>query len=196
MVYVNLSKTSVIDYSVFPSQVNVDQLRDKFVILYFLRDDVRNVATCPEYIPDLIETYQIHGKSELEILFIWLGDDKEAFSNQFYMPWLAVLPEDERTVNVLTEEFDFIGPVCFLLFDRNGFLCLYDARANINAYGVLGFPFTHEKIEEVDKEAAKLLSEIIDGKPVTLRDILGAHVISPTGDKASEHFIFRVQGTD
>nr|XP_017225688.1 PREDICTED: probable nucleoredoxin 2 [Daucus carota subsp. sativus]XP_017225689.1 PREDICTED: probable nucleoredoxin 2 [Daucus carota subsp. sativus] len=163
--------------------VRVDQLRDKFVILYLLRDDVRNVATCPEYIPDLIETYQIYGKSELEIVFIWLGDDKEAFSNQFYMPWLAVLPEDERTVNVLTEEFDFIGPVCFLLFDRNGFLCLYDARANINAYGVLGFPFTHEKIEEVDKEAAKLLSEIINGKPVTLPDILGAHVISPTGDK-------------
>ncbi|KAL6511597.1 hypothetical protein OROGR_021194 [Orobanche gracilis] len=164
--------------------VKVEQLQGKFVILHLLRDYVQDVeVTCPEIIPDLMETYKIYGKSELEIVFIWLGDDKEAFSNQFFMPWLAVLPEDERTVNVLTEEFDFQGPVCFLLFDRNGSLCLYDATTNINAYGVVGFPFTHEKIEKISKEAAELRSEIIQGKLATLPDILGAHVISPMGDK-------------
>ncbi|KAL6547704.1 hypothetical protein OROHE_009409 [Orobanche hederae] len=129
--------------------VKVDQLEDKFGILNLLRDYVQNVeVTCPEIIPDLMETYKVYGKSELEIVFLWLGDDKEAFSNQFFLPWLAVLPEDERTVNVLTKEFDFQSPLCFLLFDRTGSLCLYDATTNINAYGVLGYPFTHEKIRK------------------------------------------------
>lgn len=165
--------------------VKVDQLQNKYVILYLLRDYVHNVeVTCPDIIPDLMETYKKYGKTELEIVFLWLGDDKEAFSKQScFMPWLSVLPEDERTVNVLTEEFDFEDRVCLLLFDRNGSLRLYDATANINAYGVVGFPFTHEKIKEVDTEAAKLRSDINDGKLATLPDILGAHVISPTGDK-------------
>lgn len=184
----------MIDYCVFPSQVKVDELENKFVILHLLRDYVLDVeATCPEIIPDLVEAYQAygrHGTSELEIVFLWLGDDKDVFSNDIYMPWLAVLPEDERTINVFAEEFDFPGhPVCFLLFDCNGYLCLYDAITNINAYGVRGFPFTHEHIKEVGKGAAKLRSQIIDRKLVTLPDILGDHVIfRPTGEEASKYF--------
>ncbi|KAL8106602.1 putative nucleoredoxin 1 [Apium graveolens] len=165
-------------------KVEVGKLRNKYVILHLLKDYVHNVeVTWPEIIPDLIETYQKYGKSQLEIVFVWLGDDKDEFSNQFYMPWLAVSPKDERTVNVLAKEFDFPGPVCFLLFDDNGSLCLYNARTNINAYGVKGFPFTHEDIEKVDRDAAMLRSKIINGGLVSLPDILGPCVISPTRDK-------------
>ncbi|XP_074332730.1 putative nucleoredoxin 1 isoform X1 [Apium graveolens] len=169
-------------------KVEIDQLKNKFVILHLLKDDVRNVeATCPGILFDMIETYQDYGrhseKYELEIVFVWLGDDKDVFSNHFYMPWLAVSPKDEKTVNIFAKEFDFPAPVRFLLFDRNGSLFLHSACNNINSYGVLGFPFTHERMEEIDSDAAKLCSEIIDGKLVALPDILGTHVISPIGDE-------------
>ncbi|KAL8106600.1 putative nucleoredoxin 1 [Apium graveolens] len=167
-------------------KVEVKDLREKYVILHLLRDYDNVEVTWPEIIPDLIETYQVYGRygtSELEIVFVWLGDDKGAFSNQFYRPWLAVSPKDESTINVFAEEFDFPGRACFLLFDDNGSLCLYNARTNINAYGVKGFPFTHKKIQELDMDAANLRSQIIDRKQVTLPDILGAHVISTKGDE-------------
>ncbi|XP_057949042.1 probable nucleoredoxin 1 [Malania oleifera] len=161
-------------------QVKVGSLRGKKIGLYF---SAAWCGPCQRFTPNLIEAYnELSPKGDFEVIFVSGDEDDESFKGYFSkMPWLAIPFSDSNTRECLDELFKVEGIPYLVILDENGKLLTDDGTGVIREYGMEGYPFTPERVNELkDQEEATKREQ-------TLRSILVSHsrdyVISTDGKK-------------
>ncbi|KAL1327537.1 hypothetical protein HN51_037586 [Arachis hypogaea] len=146
------------------TKVLVSELVGKNILLYFSGGWC---AACHVFHPKLIEAYhEIKEKEEeFEVIFISSDHDQASFEESFaVMPWLAIPYGDPRK-SYLTRKFRVYEVPMLVAIGANGQTITKDARFLINYHGARTYPFTEERIKEVQEEedeAAKGWPEKLD----------------------------------
>lgn len=137
-------------------QIPVSDLVGKTVILYFSADWC---GPCHAFLPTLIREYnKIKSKysDSLEIVFVSSDQDQDSY-NTFYssMPWLALPLEDPRN-NFLKKTFKISGIPSLVAIGPSGKTVSKDVRKLLALYGADAYPFTEERIKELQDEAESI----------------------------------------
>ncbi|MED6184436.1 hypothetical protein PIB30_047447 [Stylosanthes scabra] len=133
-------------------QVKVDTLKTKKLGLYF---SASWCPPCQRFTQALVEVYnEIAPNGDFEVVFISADENYEAFTDYFsHMPWLAVPFSDSEARHRLDELFEVEGIPNLVLLDETGEVVTDGGVDIIREYGVEGYPFTLEKIQELkDRE--------------------------------------------
>lgn len=150
---------SVLNYSLL-CQVPVSELVGKNVLLYF---SAHWCPRCRAFLPKLIQTYnEIKGKEDaFEVIFISSDRDEPAFQEFFSsMPWLALPYGDKRKAS-LSKKFKVRGIPTVIALGPTGKTVSEDCRNLIMAHGANAYPFTDERVKEIEAE----IEEIAKGWP-------------------------------
>lgn len=179
-------------------QYTIQQLQDKFVLLYFLvlprfgEPNLCHFKPQPELNFDLDVIFNLH-RNEFEVVFVAIGENEDFFDEILsQIRWLAI-PHDRR------EHRDYIknlfgipdkGSERAILFDKNGVVISANAGIEFTTFGVHAFPFTKERIGEFVDEIDELKNKLSKGKAEEipcLTELLGQSVrsLSTCGEKAS-----------
>jgi nucleoredoxin len=145
-------------------QVPVSELVGKTVLLYF---SAKWCGPCRAFLPTLVKEYnKIKEKhSDFEIVFISSDRDQSSFDEFFSeMPWLALPLEDERKA-FLKKTFRIRGIPSLVAIGPNGQTVSMDAKVQLMIHGAEAFPFTKERLDELQKE----LDEMAKGWPEKLK---------------------------
>ncbi|XP_066378874.1 probable nucleoredoxin 1-1 [Miscanthus floridulus] len=149
------------------AKVPVSELVGKTVLLYF---SAKWCGPCRAFLPTLVKEYNnIKAKnSDFEIVFISSDRDQSSFDDFFsQMPWLAVPLEDERKAS-LKKTFKIRGIPSLVAIGPTGQTVSRDAKAQLMIHGADAFPFTEERLEELQKK----LDEMAKGWPQKLKHAL------------------------
>ncbi|KAK9117164.1 hypothetical protein Sjap_016111 [Stephania japonica] len=149
------------------SKVLVSELVGKNILLYF---SAHWCPPCRAFLPKLIEAYhEIKAKDDgFEVIFISSDRDQEAF-NEFFssMPWLALPFGDERKKS-LSRTFKVSGIPTVIAIGANGKTVTDEARGIIMTHGAKAYPFTAERLKELEEE----IEEMAKGWPEKLKSAL------------------------
>ncbi|XP_042494682.1 probable nucleoredoxin 2 [Macadamia integrifolia] len=145
------------DFLLSPSgnQVKISELECKVVGLYF---SANWYPPCRNFTTVLASVYeQLKGQGvSFEIVFVSSDEDADAFDNyRACMPWLAIPFSDLETKKALNRRFDVEGIPCLIIFqpnDNEDAGTLHDGVEIIDRFGARAFPFTKERLEELEKE--------------------------------------------
>ncbi|KAF5726744.1 nucleoredoxin 1 [Tripterygium wilfordii] len=132
-------------------QVKIDSLKGKKIALYF---SASWCGPCRRFTPILMEVYkELASKGDFEIIFVSGDEDDESFNEYFSkMPWLAIPFSDSDTREKLDELFKVMGIPHLVILDENGRVLSDSGVEIIREYGVEGYPFTPEKINEIKEQ--------------------------------------------
>ena len=143
------------DFFFFHSQVNVSDLEGKVIGLYF---SANWYIPCRNFTQVLANTYdqlKTNG-SEFEVVFVSSDEDLDAFHNYYAsMPWLAVPFSDLESKKALNRRFDVEGIPCLIILQPNSLkdeAMLREGVEIVYRFGVRAFPFTGERLEELERE--------------------------------------------
>ncbi|KAE9614442.1 putative protein-disulfide reductase [Lupinus albus] len=135
-------------------KIKVSELVGKNILLYF---SARWSSQCTEFLPELIKVYhniKANGNA-FEIIFISDDEDQASFDGYFAeMPWLA-LPYDDSRVAFLNKKFKIYGIPHLVAIGSNGTTITQKARGLVSLYGTDAYPFTEERIKEIEAEYEK-----------------------------------------
>lgn len=151
--------------------MKIESLAGKKLGLYF---SASWCGPCQRFTPKLMEVYEeLVGKGDFEIVFVSGDEDDDSFSDYFSkMPWFAIPYSDSETRDRLDEVFEVAGIPCLVILDEEGKVLTDSGVHIIREYGVNGYPFTKEKINELKELEEKARRE------QTLRSLL----VSPSRD--------------
>ncbi|EYU22493.1 hypothetical protein ABFS82_05G016100 [Erythranthe guttata] len=138
-------------------KVPVSDLNGKDILLYFSAHWCR---PCRAFLPTLTKAYEEINKNNkrLEVIFISSDRDQKAFEDYFSeMPWLA-LPFGDKRKESLSSWFKVDGIPTLVALGPTGKTVSTDARGLIMAHGAEAYPFTRERIEEIEKAFEKILA--------------------------------------
>jgi len=133
------------------AKVPVSELAGKTVLLYF---SAAWCGPCRAFLPTLVEVYnKIKEKnSDFEIVFVSSDRDQGSFDDFFSgMPWLSLPLGDERKA-YLSKMFKIRGIPSLVAIGPTGKTVNTDAKAPIAVHGADAFPFTEERIQELEKK--------------------------------------------
>ena len=109
--------------------------------------------------------------SDFEIVFISSDRDQSSFDDFFSgMPWLAIPLEDERKA-YLKKKFKIRGIPSLVAIGPDGKTVNTDAKTSLAIHGADAFPFTDERIQELEKK----IDEMAKGWPETVKHELHEH---------------------
>lgn len=152
------------DFLISPSgdQVKINELEGKTVGLYF---SANWYSKCQKFTPLLADVYtQLKDQgTQFEIVFISSDEDQNSF-HVFYgsMPWLAIPFTDLQCKKNLARIFDIEGIPSLIILNSSGKPIQTEGVELIYRYGVQAFPFTSEKMQELEaEEQAKHASQTI-----------------------------------
>ncbi|KAF8698721.1 hypothetical protein HU200_034973 [Digitaria exilis] len=131
-------------------EVPISELVGKTVILYF---SAQWCPPCRDFLPTLVKEYnKIKEKnSDFEIIFISLDKDQSTYDEFFsHMPWLALPFGDERK-ELLMKKFKIRSIPSLIAISPSGHTLTKDAKSHLLAHGSDAFPFTKEKLQELEK---------------------------------------------
>ena len=139
-------------------QVLVSELVGKTVALYFNHS---NIDICSEFTSALVNTYsKLKERGEnFEVVLVSSHFRHEEFKKAFdTMPWLG-LPYNDKTCGKLIDYFDlrYCGRR-LVIISPDGKTLLDDAAELIEDYGIDAYPFSPERINELEKAKQELLS--------------------------------------
>lgn len=146
------------------AKVPVSELVGKTVILYF---SAKWCGPCRAFLPTLVKEYnKIKEKnSDFEIIFISSDKDQSSFDEFFSgMPWLALPLGDERKT-YLSKTFKIRGIPSLVAIGSNGNTVTRDAKTLLMVHGADAFPFTEERLQELEKK----IDEMAKGWPEKLK---------------------------
>lgn len=130
----------------------------KNILLYF---SAHWCGPCRAFLPKLIEEYhKIKNKDNaFEVVFISSDRDQAAFE-EFYsgMPWLALPFGDERK-KTLSRVFRIRGIPSLVAIGHTGKTVTKDARYLLSAFGADAYPFTEDKIKELEARVEEMAKE-------------------------------------
>ncbi|XP_065849936.1 probable nucleoredoxin 3 [Euphorbia lathyris] len=152
----------------------VSELVGKIIGLYF------GAHWCPPsraFTSQLIEVYnELRATKDgcLEIILVSTDRDiKEFNTNLSNMPWLAIPYEDTTRRKDLCRIFNIKGIPTLVIIGEDGKTRSRDARGMISSYGANAFPFTKQRVSEI--EAA--LKREGDALPRHVKDIKHEHLL-------------------
>lgn len=94
--------------------------------------------------------------SDFEIVYVSSDEDLDAFDSFYgHMPWLAIPFSDLETKKALNRKYDVEGIPCFVLLhpnDNKEDATLRDGVELIYRFGVQAYPFTKERLEQLQME--------------------------------------------
>uniref|UniRef100_A0A7N0T5V9 protein-disulfide reductase n=1 Tax=Kalanchoe fedtschenkoi TaxID=63787 RepID=A0A7N0T5V9_KALFE len=141
-------------------KVPVTDLVGKTILLSF---SAQWCPPCRAFLPTLIEAYtKIKAENEaFEVIFISSDRDQSSFDDYYaQMPWLALPFGDERKAS-LSRKFNVRGIPMLVAISPFGKTLTTEARELIMVHGADAYPFTQERIEEINAE----LEEMAKGWP-------------------------------
>ncbi|KAL3636344.1 hypothetical protein CASFOL_020891 [Castilleja foliolosa] len=136
-------------------KIPVSSLVGKNILLYF---SAHWCPPCRAFLPKLIQTYQEINKTEnpLEVIFISSDQDQKSFDEFFAtMPWLAIPFGDSRKES-LSRLFKIRSIPTVIAIGPDGKTVSTEARYLIMSHGPKAYPFTAERVEELDREDDKM----------------------------------------
>ncbi|CAH1414972.1 unnamed protein product [Lactuca virosa] len=137
------------------AKVRVSDLVGKHVLLYF---SAHWCPPCRAFTPKLVETYhEIKKKhNNFEVIFISSDRDQDSF-DEYYgsMPWLA-LPFGDKRKQSLSRLFKVNGIPLLAALGPTGKTVTTEARGLIMAHGAEAFPFTDERMAEIEAKFADM----------------------------------------
>ncbi|KAK4357535.1 hypothetical protein RND71_023145 [Anisodus tanguticus] len=129
----------------------VSDLVGKNILLYF---SAHWCPPCRAFTPKLKEAYEtIKSKNgPLEVIFLSSDQDQTSFDSYFAtMPWLALPFGDGRKAS-LSHLFKVQGIPTLVAIGPSGKTVTTEARNLIMSHGAEAFPFTEERMEEIEAE--------------------------------------------
>ncbi|KAK7361848.1 hypothetical protein VNO77_03933 [Canavalia gladiata] len=132
-------------------KVPVSALKGKIILLYF---SAHWCPPCRAFLPKLIDAYhKIKAKDNaFEIIFISSDKDQPSFDDFFAgMPWLA-LPFGDKRKKFLSRKFNVSGIPMLVAIGSSGQTVTREARDLVSLYGADAYPFTEERIKEIEVE--------------------------------------------
>lgn len=145
-------------------RVPVSELVGKNILLYF---SAHWCPPCRMFLPKLIEAYhKIKEKDDaFEIIFVSSDHDESSFHDFFSeMPWLALPFGDERK-KFLARTFKIYGIPSLVAIGPTGKTVTTEARELVMTHGAAAYPFTKERIQEIEAE----IEEMAKGWPEKLK---------------------------
>ncbi|KAL5730759.1 protein-disulfide reductase [Ranunculus cassubicifolius] len=147
-------------------QVKVQDLEGKTIGLYF---GANWYTKCQRFTSVLADVYTELKEQGLEFEIVFVSSDEDQISfDLFYgsMPWLAVPFSDLQSKRNLTQKFHVEGIPSLIILDSSGKPIQADAVELIYRYGGQAFPFTLEKIanleaEELAKHSSQTISRLL-----------------------------------
>ncbi|GLT37030.1 hypothetical protein SLA2020_113720 [Shorea laevis] len=139
-------------------RIPVSDLVGKNILLYF---SAHHCLECHHFLPKLIESYhEIKAKDEpLEVVFISSDNDQASFDKSFSeMPWLA-LPFGDARKSSLSRRFKVIGIPMLVAIGSSGRTVTKEAKDLITMYRAKAYPFTEERLKEVEAEYEEMAKE-------------------------------------
>ncbi|XP_074309882.1 putative nucleoredoxin 1 isoform X2 [Silene latifolia] len=149
------------------AKVPISQLVGKNILLYF---SAHWCPPCRTFLPKLIEAYhQIKAKDDaFEIIFISSDKDHNSFEEFLdVMPWLALPFGDERE-SYLSRKFKVFGNPKLVAIGPSGKTVSTEARDFIIVHGPKAYPFTSERVNEIESE----LEDVARGWPEKVKHVL------------------------
>ena len=136
--------------------MKVSDLEGKVLGLYF---SANWYVPCRSFTTQVLVGAYEHLKSKgsnFEIVFISSDEDLDAFNNyRANMPWLSIPFSDLETKRALNSKFE-IEAIPFLVIlqpeDNKYEATIHDGVELLNRFGVQAFPFTKERLEELEME--------------------------------------------
>ncbi|KAL2903289.1 putative nucleoredoxin 1 [Bienertia sinuspersici] len=142
------------------AKIPISHLVGKNILLYF---SAHWCPPCRAFLPKLIEVYhQIKAKDDaFEVIFISGDKDQTTFEEFFTaMPWLAI-PFGDHRKTYLCRLFKVFGIPKLVAVGPNGKTVTTEARELVMVHGGKAYPFTNERLKEVESE----LEEMTKGWP-------------------------------
>ncbi|XP_022141888.1 probable nucleoredoxin 1 [Momordica charantia] len=146
------------------AKIPVSELVGKNILLYF---SAHWCPPCRAFLPKLTEAYnEIKQKDkDFEVIFISSDSDQDSFEEFFSeMPWLALPFVDERK-KFLSRRFKIEGIPALVALNQSGRTVSTDARKLITAHGADAYPFTEERLKQLEEQ----LEEEAKGWPEKLK---------------------------
>ncbi|XP_011627599.1 probable nucleoredoxin 2 isoform X2 [Amborella trichopoda] len=142
------------DFLITPTgtQVKVEELHGMTVGLYFAANWY---FQCQNFTPVLASVYEQlkQRDANFEIVFISCDEDQSSFDKYHAtMPWLAIPFSDLKTKKSLNDMFQVEGIPCLIILDQHAHTVQTEAVELIYRYGVWAFPFTKERVVELESE--------------------------------------------
>lgn len=106
---------------------------------------------------DIYEDLKNSNVSDFEIVYVPSDEDLDAFDNFYYghMPWLAVPFSDLETKKALNKKYEVEGIPCLVILqpnDNKEDATLCNGVELIHRFGVKAYPFTKERLEQLEME--------------------------------------------
>ncbi|CAI9785164.1 unnamed protein product [Fraxinus pennsylvanica] len=139
-------------------KVRVSELVGKNILLYF---SAHWCPPCRAFLPKLIEAYhEIKVKDDkFEVIFISSDRDQKSFDEFFStMPWLAI-PFGDKRKGSLSRLFKIRGIPALVAVGQTGKTVTTEARNLIADHGADAYPFTEERIKEIEELYEKMAEE-------------------------------------
>ncbi|XP_062159040.1 probable nucleoredoxin 1 [Alnus glutinosa] len=136
-------------------KIPVSDLVGKNILIYF---SAHWCPPCRAFLPKLIEAYhKIKAKDDaFEVIFISSDRDQASFDEFFSgMPWLA-LPFGDRRKASLSRTFKVSGIPMLVAIGPSGKTVTTEARDLIMSHGANAYPFTEERVKEIEAEFAEM----------------------------------------
>lgn len=133
----------------------MSDLVGKTVLLYF---SAHWCPPCRAFLPTLTQAYkEINEKGKvLEVIFISSDRDQASFDEFFAtMPWLA-LPFGDKRKQSLSRSFKVRGIPMVVAIGPTGKTVATDAREQIMCHGAQAYPFTEERLKDIEASYEKM----------------------------------------
>lgn len=136
-------------------QVEVSELEGKVVGLYF---SANWYPPCRNFTEILINAYEHLNRSgsKFEVVFVSSDEDLDAFNKyRALMPWLSIPFSDLETKKALDRKFDIEGIPCLIILqpkDTKDEATLHDGVEIIYRFGIQAFPFTKQRLQELERQ--------------------------------------------
>ncbi|KAL6294512.1 hypothetical protein ACE6H2_002654 [Prunus campanulata] len=133
------------------TEIPVSDLVGKNILLYF---SAHWCPPCRAFLPKLLEAYhKIKAKDDaFEVIFISSDRDQGAFDEFFSgMPWLALPFGDSRKAS-LSRRFKVQGIPMLIAIGPTGQTVTKKARDLVMQHGANAYPFTEERLKEIEAE--------------------------------------------
>lgn len=147
-----------------PFQIPVTDLVGKNILLYF---SAHWCPPCCAFLPKLMDAYhKIKAKDDaFEVIFISSDRDQASFDEFFSgMPWLALPFGDPRKAS-LSRTFKVHGIPLLVAIGPSGKTVTKEARDIIMTHGADAYPFTDERLKEIEAQ----IEELAKGWPEKLK---------------------------
>ncbi|XP_065880412.1 probable nucleoredoxin 2 isoform X2 [Euphorbia lathyris] len=132
------------------TQVKISEIEDKVLGIYF---SANWYSPCKEFNEILVETYE-QVKTNFEVVFVSSDENLDAFNTyRASMPWLSIPFSDLATKKALDRRFNIEGIPCLVILQpeyKKDESTLHDGVELLYRFGEEAFPFTRERLDELE----------------------------------------------